>query len=54
MKRSWNWAIWAGFILALLAAGSYVPFFVRFPSTRDVPWVNLLMFAGAGILLSAT
>lgn len=51
MKRRWNWVIWAGFVLALIAAGSYVPFFARFPVTRDLPWVNVLLFAGAGILL---
>ena len=52
MKRSWNWVIWAGFVLALIATGSYLPFFVQFPITRDVPWVNLLLFAAAGILLA--
>ena len=51
MKRSWNVPIWAGFVVALAAALSYIPIFARFPSTRDVPWVNLLLFLVAGILL---
>ena len=38
--------------VALLATFSYIPFFSRFPSTRDVPWVNLLLFLGAGCLLA--
>ena len=44
MKRSWNWAVWVGFAIALIAALSYIPFFARFPITRDIPWVNLLLF----------
>lgn len=42
-----------GFVTALVAAISYVPIFVRFPATRDVPWVNLLLFLLAGLLLAA-
>lgn len=49
MKRSWNWSLWAGFCLVLAGLFSY-SFFVRFPITRDFPWVNLLLF-GAGALL---
>jgi AhpC/TSA family len=44
--------VWAGFGVALLATFSYIPFFARFPSTRDVPWVNLLLFLAAGCLLA--
>jgi hypothetical protein len=50
-KRSWNWALWAGFVLVLVGLFSYIPFFAQFPVTRDFPWVNLLMFvAGAALL----
>ena len=52
MRRSWNWLVWAGFGVALLAAFSYIPFFSRFPGTRDFPWVNLLLFLAAGCLLA--
>src|SRR5258708_31649945 len=52
MRRSWNRAVWVGFALALLAALSYIPFFSRFPSTRDFPWANLLLFLAAGSLLA--
>ena len=52
MRRSWNWFVWIGFGVAVLAALSYIPFFSRFPSTRDFPWVNLLLFFAAGCLLA--
>lgn len=52
MKRSWNWSLWAGFLLVLAGFVSY-SFFVQFPVTRDFPWANLLLFAGGGILLVA-
>jgi hypothetical protein len=50
MKRSWNWWLWAGFLLVLVGLFSYIPVFALFPATRDFPWVNLLMFA-AGLTL---
>ena len=51
MKRSWNGFVWAGFAAVLLAAFSFL-FLVRFPATRDFPWVNLLLF-GIGLILLA-
>ena len=51
MKRSWNGFVWAGFAVVLLAAFSFL-FLVRFPATRDFPWVNLLLF-GVGLVLLA-
>ena len=51
MQRRFNWPLWAGFLLTLLAAFSYFAFFVQFPSTRDFPWANLLLFLLAAILL---
>lgn len=53
MKRSWNTPIWAGFAVTLLAVFSYIPFFIRFPITRDFPWANLLLFLLGGCLLAA-
>ena len=50
-KRNWNWRIWAGFLLAVAAFFSYLAIFIRFPITRNVPWVNWLLFAVAGWLL---
>ena len=49
--RRFNWPLWAGFLLALLAAFSYFALFVQFETTRDFPWVNLLLFALAAVLL---
>ncbi len=46
MKRHWNLAIEAGFAVSVFAFLSYFFIFVRWPVTRDFPWVNLLLFAG--------
>jgi hypothetical protein len=51
MKRSWNPAIWCGFVLTLIGALSYPFFFIRFPITRDFPWVNLILLAAAAVFL---
>ena len=50
MRRTWNWRLWIGFLLVLAGAASF-PFFLQFPITRDVPWVNLLLYLLGGILL---
>lgn len=52
MKRRWNLWLNGGFLVTLLAFFSYFFFFVRFPVTRDVPWINLLLFA-CGLALFA-
>jgi hypothetical protein len=52
MKRRTNWFVWCGFATALVAVFSYIPIFTRFAITRDVPWVNLLLFVLAGSLLA--
>src|SRR6267142_5285933 len=49
--RKFNWLTWASFLLCMLALISYPFFFVRWPLTRDFPWVNLLMFGIAAVLL---
>jgi predicted PurR-regulated permease PerM len=50
MKR-FNWQIWAGFLLTLIAFLSYPFFFINWPVTRDFPWASLLLFALAAFLL---
>lgn len=50
MKRSWNLSLWIGFVFAIFAVFSY-PFFIRFSVTRDLPWVNFLLFAAGAIFL---
>jgi lysylphosphatidylglycerol synthetase-like protein (DUF2156 family) len=49
--RRFNWPIWVGFLLSLIAFFSYFSVFVWFPVTRDFPWANLLLFALAAALL---
>jgi hypothetical protein len=51
MKRRHNILLWAGFVVVLLAVGTYIPIFAVYAATRDVPWVNYLLFAAGGILL---
>lgn len=51
MKARFNWAVWAGFVLAIFALLSFPLLFVRFPITRDFPWANLILFAMAMVLL---
>ena len=46
-----NWPLWTGFLLTLAAFLTYFFIFVKFPSTRDFPWANLLLFLMAGVLL---
>jgi peptidoglycan/LPS O-acetylase OafA/YrhL len=50
MKRRWNWSLWVGFLVVVIALFSY-EFFVQFPITRDFPWANLLLFTIGGVLL---
>lgn len=52
-ERRWNWPLWTGFVLSVVAFFSYFSFFSRFPITRDIPWVNVLLFAVAMALLVA-
>jgi hypothetical protein len=49
--KRFNWQIWAGFLLAIVAAFSFPFFFVNFPVTRDFPWANLLLFVAAAALV---
>jgi len=46
-----TWPIWLGFVVSLLGLISYFLFFARFPVTRNVPWVNFLLFATSAALL---
>lgn len=52
MKRTGNWLVWVGFTVIALSCFSYIPVFVRFPETRDFPWVNLLLFAAGAAMLA--
>jgi hypothetical protein len=53
IKRRRNLIIWAGFAVVLLGAFSYLPLFANIPITRDIPWVNFLLFL-AGVILLGT
>lgn len=51
--RTVNWPLWAGLVLSPIAFLSYPFLFERWPVTRDFPWVNLLLFGVAALLLAA-
>lgn len=36
----------------VLSVISYIPVFTPYPITRDVPWVNYLLFVAGGVLLA--
>ena len=50
MKR-FNWPLWTGFLLTFFAFLSYPFLFIEWSITRDFPWLNLLLFAVALVLL---
>jgi hypothetical protein len=52
LKRRWNILLWIGFTIVVLSVLSYIPVFALFPITRDVPWVNYLLFVAGGVLLA--
>ena len=49
--KRFNWQTWAGFLLSVATLISYLFVFVRWPSTRDFPWANLLLFGIAAVFL---
>ena len=49
--RRFNWPLWVGLVLTIAAFLTYFFVFVQFPLTRDFPWVNLLLFVIALVLL---
>ena len=51
MAKPSLWPLWAGFFLSPIAFLSYPFVFERWPITRDFPWVNLLLFGVAALLL---
>ncbi len=51
--RGWNLLPLGGFVVVVGAFLSYYLFFAQFPATRDVPWLNLLLFALGLIVLGA-
>ena len=52
MKPHLNLSIWVGFLIVFASVASYIPIFTVFASTRDVPWVNYVLFLVGGVLLA--
>jgi len=51
MDRRRNVALWIGFGIVLVGFASYIPVFVPYPITRDIPWVNYLLLAAGAVFL---
>jgi heme A synthase len=51
MNRRFNWQLWSGFALSIVAFATYFAFFIRFPMTRDFPFPSLLLFVIAIVQL---
>jgi amino acid transporter len=51
MNRRFNWQLWFGFALSVVAFASYFALFILFPATRDVPLPSLVLFAIAIVLM---
>ena len=49
--KRFNWPLLLGFLLSVFAFLSYFFIFVWYPSTRNFPWANFLLFAIAIALL---
>ena len=49
--KNFNWQLWAGFVLTLFSFLSYPFLFIDYPILRDFPWLNLILFAVALVLL---
>ncbi len=49
--QKFNWQIWAGFLLTIIAFLSYPFFFVNWAVTRDFPWGSLVLFLIAAVIL---
>jgi peroxiredoxin len=50
-RRGFNWQIWAAPVVSVAGLLSFPMLFVRWPRTRDVPWVNVALFVLALWLL---
>ena len=49
--KKFNWQLWSGFGLTLFSFLSYPFLFIDYPVLRDFPWLNLILFALALVLL---
>ena len=52
MKPRFNLFVWIGFLVVVGSLASYIPIFTLFEATRDVPWVNYILFLVGGGLLA--
>ena len=44
-RTRFNWPLWSGLALSVIAFATYFTIFVAQPSTRDLPWPTLILFA---------
>jgi hypothetical protein len=51
VMKNFNWQLWAGFVLTLFSFLSYPFLFIDYALLRDFPWLNLILFSLALVLL---
>ena len=44
-RTRFNWPLWSGLALSLIAFATYFTIFIARPSTRDLPWPTFILFA---------
>ncbi|MGH9947786.1 MAG: hypothetical protein ACRD6X_11345 [Pyrinomonadaceae bacterium] len=49
--NGFNWQIWVGLLLCLFGLVSYPLIFAQLESTRNEPWLNLILFAIAFVFV---
>lgn len=49
--KKFNWQIWAGAVLSFIALAGHPFVFVDWPLNHNFPWISLLLFAAAAVLL---
>lgn len=49
--RRWNWRLWVGFVLSLVALLAYPTYITKVSLTRTIFWPSVLLFLVAAVLL---
>lgn len=50
-SRHWNWRLWVGFVLSLVALFAYPTYIIRFSLIRAIFWPSVVLFLVAAMLL---
>jgi hypothetical protein len=50
-RRRWNWRLWVGFLLALVALFAYPTYIMKVSLVRTIFWPSVVLFLVAAMLL---